>query len=174
MRAAGLDHVGEGVAAVAERHGQFVEPREQFIQQQQRGDADRGRKDIVRRLRHVHVIVRMHRLVRAALRISEVGDDLVHVHVERRSRAGLENVDDELRAVFVSVVEQLIASADDRIGQPRIERTKLAIRKRSRLLQQDERTDEHRMLAQSADRIVLDRALRLRAIQRVLRDSDFA
>src|SRR5882672_881505 len=30
------------------------------------------------------------------------------------------------------------------------------------------------MLAQSADRIVLDRALRLRAVQRVVRDADFA
>ena len=30
------------------------------------------------------------------------------------------------------------------------------------------------MLAQAADRIVLDRALRLRAVQRVVRDLDFA
>ena len=57
-----------------------------------RGDVHRRRKSIVGRLRHVDVIVGMHRNLAAQrhahqLRAS-VGDDLVHVHVELRAAPG--------------------------------------------------------------------------------------
>ena len=63
-------------------------------------ELDRGGVGIVRRLRAVHVIVRMAVLV-LALRIAEkleraVRDDLVRAHVGRGAGAALDHVDDEL------------------------------------------------------------------------------
>ena len=56
----------------------------------ERRQVDGGGEDVVRRLPHVHVVVRVHVVAR------ERGDDLVRVHVRRRARAGLEDVDREL------------------------------------------------------------------------------
>src|SRR5439155_11955698 len=72
------------------------------------------------------------------------------------------------------VAEDPIAGGDDRIRGLVIHRLELTIRERRRFFKFDEDADERWMFAQSADRIVLDRALRLRAVQRVVGDGDFA
>src|SRR5690349_23380504 len=61
--------------------------RSQGRQLGQRGQADGGRDHVVGGLRHVDVIVGMHRLVRAALPAQQlvraIGEHLVTVHVVR-------------------------------------------------------------------------------------------
>ena len=166
MRAAGLDDVREFIAFVVEGIGERVELGQELIEQQERGDADRGREDVIRRLRHVDVIVRMY------ARPGEIRDHLVHVHVERRAGAGLKDIDDEVLLIVLEISEELVARANDRVAGVVIHRAEVAIGQRGGLLQVNECADERRMLAQPADRIVLHRALRLRAPKRVIGDRD--
>ncbi len=74
----------------------------------------------------------------------------------------------------VEVAEDLVAGGDDRVGHALVHRAELEICLRRGALEEDERADQLGMRAQSADRIVLDRALRLRAVERVIGDGDFA
>ena len=68
-----------------------------------RRERERGRVHVVRRLRAVDVIVRVHAVVRPARAaqqlVGAVRDDLVHVHVDRRAAAAVHDVDRELAAV---------------------------------------------------------------------------
>src|SRR5207248_4663387 len=72
---------------------------------------------VVRRLRHVHVVIRMDGLM-AAERLAgdpraAVGDYLVHVHVELCTAAGHPNVQRELLLVLAR--RDLVADADDQV-----------------------------------------------------------
>ena len=178
MGAAGLDHVAElhslGVQGVAE----LVELEEKLVEKEPRADAQGRREDVVRRLRHVDVVVRMNVVVSAELsthgHVGEVGDDLVAVHVERGPRAGLKDVDDEVLSVPREVREDAVARSDDCLRTFFVQGAELAVGEGRRALEQDECADELRMLAQPADGIVLDGALRLRAIQCAVGDVHFA
>ena len=59
-----------------------------------RGQVDGRREHVVRRLRCVDVVVRVHRVAERLRR--QVGQHLVHVHVRRRARARLVHVDREV------------------------------------------------------------------------------
>ena len=61
------------------------------------GNVDAGREHVVRRLAGVDVVVRVN--LRAENLACQVGQNLVHVHVRRCARAGLEDVDRELAVV---------------------------------------------------------------------------
>ena len=66
------------------------------------GDVHGSRKGVVRRLRHVDVVVGMHGLLGADVAAGEldgpVRDDLVDVHVGLRAAAGLPDVEREMVA----------------------------------------------------------------------------
>ena len=102
MRAAGLEHVRElarlPIETVRERSRRADEAA---VSEEQR-QARRRREHVVRRLAHVHVIVRMHARVGAARLAEELGgavrDHFVRVHVVRGARARLIDVHDELVA----------------------------------------------------------------------------
>ena len=84
---------------------------------------DRGRdvhgrgKGVVRRLRHVDVVVGMNRRLAAERRAGElaaaVGDHFVHVHVELRAAAGHPHVQRE--HVVVLAGEDLVADLNDQL-----------------------------------------------------------
>ena len=86
--AAGLDDVGEllGLALERRREPSMAGSRS-WLTSLERREVDRGREDVVRRLAHVHVVVRV------GVVAGEVGDHLVRVHVRRGPGAGLEDVD---------------------------------------------------------------------------------
>ena len=91
MCAAGLDDVVELGGLRLQRLGETLQRRQEVVRDlveccQMHG----GRKDVVRRLPHVHVVVRVHVLT------GERCHDLVGVHVRRGPGAGLEDVDREL------------------------------------------------------------------------------
>ena len=91
MRAAGLDDVVELLRLALERVREQLERGQQVVDGPvERGEVHRGREDVVRRLAHVHVVVRVHVVA------GERRDDLVGVHVRARAGAGLEDVDREL------------------------------------------------------------------------------
>ena len=86
-----LDDVGELRRLRVERRGELLHRRQEVVHDLvERREMDGGREDVVRRLAHVHVVVRVHALA------GQRRDDLVRVHVRGGAGAGLEDVDREL------------------------------------------------------------------------------
>ena len=91
VRAARLDHVVELGGLRLERPRQRLHRRQQVVHRPvECREMHSGREDVVRRLAHVDVIVRVDALA------GERRDHLVRVHVRAGARAGLEDVDREL------------------------------------------------------------------------------
>src|SRR5689334_15895341 len=126
MRAARLDDVVELGRLRLQRRRELVERRQQVVRELvERCEMDGRREDVVRRLAHVDVVVRVHVIAR------ERGHHLVRVHVRRRARAGLEDVDRELvvelaggdalaglgDALCLAFVEQAELGVDSRRGR---------------------------------------------------------
>ena len=122
MRAANLHDVvprlrfgGEVAVQALERGNQVATNRHS------RGNVHGGRERVVRRLAHVHMVVRVDRPcfafrahAEAELLIGNVGDDFVGVRICRGARARLIDVDRELSVVFPG--SHLLAGGDDRCG----------------------------------------------------------
>ena len=103
----------------------------------------RRRKRVVRGLRHVHVIVRMHRLLRAHLTAGDldraVGDDFVDIHVRLRARARLPYAQREMRREFSG--DYFVGGLHDEIGFLFIELAEVVIDERGGLFQLRHRFD---------------------------------
>ena len=102
MRAADFNDVPKFLRLRIERAAQCVERGdERGAELLGDGDVNRGGDDVVRRLAHVHVVVRVHGIARADRLARElraaVRDHLVGVHIRRGAAAGLEEVDREMR-----------------------------------------------------------------------------
>ena len=123
----------------------------------ERGEVDGAREDVVRRLAHVHVVVRVRALA------GEVRDDLVGVHVRRRARAGLEDVDREL-VVVLAARRPASAAARDALGEVarRAGRARAFTRAAAPLMRPEPAHDRHRYPL-AGDREVVDRLGRLAA-----------
>jgi hypothetical protein len=93
------------------------------------------------------------------------GKHLVDVHVRGGARAGLIGINREL--VVVRSGDELVGRRSNRGGDGRVENANLRIDERRGLLDARERDDLPRLKPGSADREVLDRALRLRGVQRI-------
>ena len=120
VRAPRLDEVGELVGLGAERAGEPLERRQQvLLDAVDRGQVDGRREDVVRRLAHVHVVVRV------GVVAGQLGDHLVRVHVRRGARAGLEDVDREL--VVVLALGHLVTGAGDALGDLGVEQAELGV-----------------------------------------------
>ena len=95
VRAAGLHDALEPALLAAERLGQVLEGRHQLDRDAPGGgEVDGRREHVVRRLRGVDLVVRVHPPPEPLRR--QCGDHLVGVHVRRRARPGLEHVDGEV------------------------------------------------------------------------------
>ena len=116
---------------------------------------DRGGEDVVRRLAHVHVVVRVDVVA------GEGGDHLVRVHVRRGARAGLEDVDREL--VVELAVGDAVGGGGDALGLVRVEQLELRVHARSGGLDPPEPARHGCRDRLAADREVLDGLARLRA-----------
>jgi len=97
-----------------------------------------------------------------------VRDHLVRVHVAARAGARLEHIDRKL--IVVLAFHDFERGLLDRRRTFGIERIELDVRRRRRPLDETERADEVARHAQTAQREIVDRALRLRAPQRVRGD----
>ena len=171
-----LHAAGVARGLLVDGRGEPVELFAERLRELERGEAHRGRCRVVGRLRHVHVVVRVHVLVGAEASAEQlvraVGDDLVHVHVERHACARMEDVDHEL--IEMPAFEDLVACFDDRVLAPIVESACLGVGESGGALHPDERPDKRREGPISADRVVLDRPLGLRAPERVRGNFDLA
>ena len=82
-----------------------------------------GREDVVRRLAHVHVVVRVDTLA------GDRGDDLVRVHVRARPRARLEDVDGELVVELAGC--DAVGGGGDAVGEVVVEESEVGVDTRS-------------------------------------------
>jgi hypothetical protein len=90
----------------------------------------------------------------------------------RGAGAGLVHIDDELFAVFAG--EHFVGGGGDRVGTLGVEASGFLVRQRRRALDAHDGVDERRKRFQSADREVADRAERLDAVERVVRNLERA
>src|SRR5438105_732965 len=134
------------------------------MNQQAGGDVDCRWNHIVAGLAAVDVIVGM--------RLREVADYLVGVHVGGCSAAGLEDIDDEL--IIVPSGGDFVSGLLDGGGQILRQLARAAVDSRGGAFDQTESSDEGALETQAADREILDRTLRLRAIQSLGGDLHFA
>ena len=156
MRAARLDDVVELARLRLERAGEPVERGQQVaLELPERGEVDGGREDVVRRLAHVDVVVRVHVVAR------ERGHHLVRVHVRARAGARLEDVDREL--VVVLARRDRIACRGDPLRLLGIEQPELGVRARGRGLDPAEPARDGDGDRLAGDGEVRDRLARLAA-----------
>ncbi len=131
-----------------------------------RGDVHRGREHVVRRLPAVHVVVRVHEALLAALAAHQlacaVGDHLVQVHVGLR--AGPRLLDGEREFVQMLAVDRSRRRPDDRARLRGVEHLQLQVHLGGRALHDGERRDQFRRPCLSLDSLeILQGAVRLRA-----------
>ena len=177
MRAAdlddGLELDGLGVQGVAQfLHG----GDERALRLQRGGDRHGAGEGVVGRLRHVHVVVGMHRLLGAELAARDfdaaIGDDLVDVHVALRAAAGLPHAQREM--VVMLARDDFIRRLDDEVRHLRLELAQVLIHQRARLLQHREIMDDLERNPVRANIKMDQRASRLRAVVTVIGHSNFA
>ena len=128
-------------------------------------DVHRGRKSVVRRLRHVDVVVRVDRVLGADDPAGQldrpVGDHLVGVHVGLGAAPRLPDSQRELSVE--RALGDLVGGLDDEVGAPVVELAEVSVDGGRGALQDPERPDEglgHRL---GADVEVVQGALGLRA-----------
>src|SRR5438034_1920272 len=138
--------VGPGRGLLDDLAGKRVELRAERLGELEQREAHRRRGRVIRRLRHVHVVVRVHVLVRpqtaAENLVRAIGENLVHVHVKRHASTRVEYIDNEL--IHVLSGEHLIARREDRVLPPLVETPCLSVRERSGPLDPNEGSDERR------------------------------
>src|SRR5688500_5103756 len=104
MRAAGFEHSVEFFCLRFERSDQVTDRLLESAQLGETRQPNRRRNHVIGRLRHVDVIVRVHGSISPPLLaeylVRAISEDLVAVHVVRRARAGLIDIDDEVLAVL--------------------------------------------------------------------------
>ena len=104
LGAAHLDHVLEFIGLAVEGVTQQGNSRKETADVIIERNLDRGRIGVVGRLREIDVIVRMQVLVLTLVMPhqsqSDIGNDLITIHIGRGARATLEHIDHELIVVF--------------------------------------------------------------------------
>ena len=173
-----LHDVGPGGRLRIERVAQRTDGRQEpFGELRRGGDVHRGRERVVRGLREVDVVVRVHGGLRAELAPRDldrpVRDDLVHVHVGLGARPRLPHVEGEV--VVEGAGEDLVGGRDDQVRQRPVQQAAIRVLHRGGLLEEGESAHHlhrHAVRRRIADREVMQRPLGLRAPIAVGRDLD--
>ena len=113
----------------------------------------------------------MHRLVARLHRVAQdlvgaIRHHFVGIHVVAGARAGLEGIDHEM--LMMLTVDDFVSRVDDGARQLRVQQAQLHVDLGRRPLDQRHAPDESRQGLHARDREVLQRALRLRRIERPL------
>jgi hypothetical protein len=152
----------EGVAELAQPWEEVLDDRSR------RGDVHRGWERVVGGLRHVHVVVRVDGVLRSERAAQQldgaVRDDLVHVHVRLGPRARLPHVQREV--VVEAPLDHLVGGPHDRLGQARVQASRVAVHDRCGLLEDrlgPHDLDRHAVGLGPADREVVQGSLGLGA-----------
>jgi hypothetical protein len=172
VRAPHLDHPVELSLLRGKGFVQAPQLLHEFSAELECRDANPRGEGVVGGLRHVDVAVRADHLV-CALRMTEqlegaVCDHLVGVHVDRRSGAALDRIDDKM--IVEPAGDDVVSSARDGVGDPGLEVAGVAIGERRRFFYDAHGADERRVDAVARDGKVLRAAKRLDAVIGIRRD----
>src|SRR5207249_3499043 len=134
------------------------------------------RNDIIAGLTHVHMIVRMDRLLVAYLAAERldrsIRDDLIGIHVGGSTRSGLENIDDKMLIEFS--IGSFSSRVHDRVADAFIQEPKIHIGASGGELNQTDSADKFSGEAKIADGKILNSTLSLSSIKRIGRNRDFS
>ena len=174
MRAADLHHAREVLRLGMQRRAQLAHGGQQrALQLDGRGHVHGRGEGVVARLRHVHVIVRVHRLLAAALAPRHldgaVADHLVHVHVALRATAGLPHAERKLAVKLA--VRHFLGGRHDQVAQVGGKAAHVGVGLRAGGLQQAEGMHDGQRHAVAEWKVVM-RTLGLRAPVAVGRNLD--
>ena len=147
LGAAHLQHISEFLGFALEGAAQVGHRIDQAEDADVGRQLQRRRIDVVGRLAHVHVLVRVQVLVFAALVTEQfegaVGDHLVGVHVRRGAGAALDDVHDEFIVILAG--DDLVARGGDRRRLLGIEQAQLLVGERGGLLDLGQGADQVRV-----------------------------
>ena len=168
VSAADLDDGGEVARLRRQRGAQLRQRRQHRLRHgQRRGHVHRGGKDIVRRLPHVDVVVRVQQAAFAARAAQQlgaaVGQHLVHVHVALGARAGLPH--GQRKLVRMAAGQHFVGGAQDGVGLVGLEQAERAVHRGGGALHLGQRGDQFGRHALGRNMEVFQRALGLRAPQ---------
>ena len=177
MGAADLDDIVEFLRLGGDRVVNGSDRRNQRVLHSFRSrNVHRRRKRVVRRLRHVDVVVGMDRLLRSHLAARNfdgaVGDDLVDVHVGLRAAAGLP--DAQRKLVVQLAGDDFVRRLHDELGFVGRKLAQILIHQRARFLENAEGADQFRRHGVASNVEMQQRALRLRAPVNIGRDFDLS
>ena len=130
VRAARLNHIIKLARFGLQGIGEIVNSGEQIRQPPETAEADGGGNGVVGGLGHVDVVVGVDRLFgivegKAKDLIGAVGDHLVQIHIVRRTRPGLERINDKL--ALPSTGKHLVGGLDDRRRQGGVEQAQITV-----------------------------------------------
>ena len=166
MGAANLDDVRPGLGLGVNGLVQVLECRDQPVHDfLGAGHVHGGRECVIGRLGHVHMVVRVDRLLGALFAAQHldgaVGDDLVGVHVGLGAGSGLP--DHEREVVVELAVDDFLRGGDDGLAEVCIHLAERDVGFGGCPLDDAERADDGLRLLFPANLEVAERALRLRA-----------
>ena len=155
--------------------GETVERCEEYRALYREADLDARRERVVRRLRHIRVIVRRDDVV-ASLRIAAqlegaVAEHLVHVHVDGCARTALNRVDREL--LNVPARDDLVCRLHEHVADFVRETACIHVRKSRRLFHRGKCFDKIGIELLSRDVEILDGTHRLHAVVNIIGDFQF-
>ncbi len=169
----GLEFLRLGVERVAQH---FYGGEQCALRLERGGDRHGAGEGVVGRLRHVHVVVRVHRLLGAKFTAGHldraVGDDLVDVHVALRAAAGLPDAEWEMAVEFTG--GNFVRGFHDQVGDFGLHLAEVEIHQRAGLLQHAEGMHDLERHAVRADVEMDQGPCRLRAVIAVVRHGNLA
>ena len=175
VRAAHLEDIFELDGLLVELISKARQRGDELLRLAVDADLDARRERVVRRLRHVRVVVRGDEVV-AAFRLAEeferaVREHFVHVHVDGRARAALDRIDGEL--VEQLAADDFVGRLDERHADAARQAARFHVRKRSGLLHHRDGLDEIGIDRLARDVEIVDGAHRLHAVVDILRHFEF-
>ena len=171
MRAPHLEDAAVGRRLFLELRRETLERGEEVVALFREADLDARGEGVIRRLRHIRVIVRRDDVV-APLRLAAqleraVAEHLVHIHIDRRARAALNRVHGEL--IDQSALDDLIRRLHEHITDLTPQTSRIHVCERRRLLHLCKGDDKVGVELLPRDVEVLHRAHRLYAVVNLIR-----
>src|ERR1700733_6543251 len=177
MSASDLDDIMEFPSLGCDRIMHALDRRNQRVLHAiRRRNMHRRRKRVVRRLRHVHVVIRMNGFLRSHLAArnlnSAIRDHFIDIHIGLRAAARLPDAQREL--VLQLAGNHFVGSLHDQLRLVCRQLAQVLVHQRARLLEDAESANEFRRHGVAPNVEVQQRALRLRAPVDIGRDLDLS
>ena len=177
MSPADLDDIGKGLRFLGQTIAERLDRGKQMGTGRFHGsDVHRSRKNVIRGLPSIHVVVRMEEPLSAPFAAEElappIGEHLVHVHIRLRPASRLP--DQQRKLVTVLTGEHLFRRPHDRVGLGLVESPQVPIHESTGLLHENESLNQLAGHALVGNSEVATRTLGLHSPEAFVRNLDIA